>query len=64
MQKGSCEVVVCLDVCRLQELKEKIDQVKVQIETAEREFDLGRAAQLKYGKSATRLGRPGGGKGC
>ena len=36
----------------IQELKEKIDQVKVQIEAAEREYDLGKAAQLKYGELA------------
>ncbi len=36
----------------IQELKERIDQVKVQIETAEREYDLGKAAQLKYGELA------------
>lgn len=39
-------------VVYIQELKEKIDQVKVQIDTAEREYDLGKAAQLKYGELA------------
>lgn len=39
-------------VVGIKELKEKIDQVKVQIDAAEREFDLGRAAQLKYGELA------------
>ncbi|MFN3926043.1 MAG: ATP-dependent chaperone ClpB [Pseudanabaenaceae cyanobacterium] len=35
---------------KLQSLKEQIDQVKQQIESAEREFNLNRAAELKYGK--------------
>ena len=39
-------------VVGIKQLKEKIDQVKVQIDAAEREFDLGRAAQLKYGELA------------
>jgi ATP-dependent Clp protease ATP-binding subunit ClpB len=39
-------------VVGIKELKERIDQVKVQIDAAEREFDLGRAAQLKYGELA------------
>lgn len=34
----------------IQELKEKIDQMKVDVETAEREYDLNRAASLKYGE--------------
>ncbi|CAN1213501.1 ATP-dependent chaperone ClpB [Tumidithrix helvetica PCC 7403] len=34
----------------LQILKEQIDQTKLQIEQAEREFNLNRAAELKYGK--------------
>jgi len=34
----------------LQNIKEQIDQVKLQIATAEREFNLNRAAELKYGK--------------
>jgi ATP-dependent Clp protease ATP-binding subunit ClpB len=34
----------------LRSLKEQIDQTKLQIEQAEREFDLNRAAELKYGK--------------
>ncbi|MFN5857694.1 MAG: Clp protease N-terminal domain-containing protein, partial [Pseudanabaenaceae cyanobacterium] len=34
----------------LRELKEKIDHTKLQIEQAEREFDLNRAAELKYGR--------------
>ncbi len=35
---------------RLQTIKEQINQVKLQIATAEREFNLNRAAELKYGK--------------
>jgi ATP-dependent Clp protease ATP-binding subunit ClpB len=35
---------------RLQSIKEQINQVKLQIATAEREFNLNRAAELKYGK--------------
>jgi ATP-dependent Clp protease ATP-binding subunit ClpB len=34
----------------LQNIKEQIDRVKQQIETAEREFNLNRAAELKYGR--------------
>jgi ATP-dependent Clp protease ATP-binding subunit ClpB len=34
----------------LRSLKEQIDQTKLQIEQAEREFNLNRAAELKYGK--------------
>ena len=36
----------------IRDLKERIDQVKIQIETAERDFDLGKAASLKYGDLA------------
>jgi len=39
-------------VVYIQELKEKLDQVKIQIDTAEREYDLGKAAALKYGELA------------
>jgi ATP-dependent Clp protease ATP-binding subunit ClpB len=35
---------------RLQSIKEQINQVKLEIATAEREFNLNRAAELKYGK--------------
>ena len=48
-----------LGVVGIKELKEKIDQVKVQIDAAEREFDLGRAAQLKYGELARLEGELG-----
>ena len=34
----------------LRNLKEQIDQTKLQIEQAEREFNLNKAAELKYGK--------------
>jgi ATP-dependent Clp protease ATP-binding subunit ClpB len=34
----------------LRSLKEQIDQTKLQIEQSEREFNLNRAAELKYGK--------------
>jgi ATP-dependent Clp protease ATP-binding subunit ClpB len=35
---------------KLRELREQIEQTKVQIEQAERQYDLNRAAELKYGK--------------
>lgn len=35
-------------VQKLQEIKEKLDGVKVEIDIAEREYDLNRAAELKY----------------
>ena len=34
----------------LRTLREQIDQVKIEIEQAERAYDLNRAAELKYGK--------------
>src|SRR3984885_1305043 len=37
-------------VQRLRELRQQIEQTKVDIEKAERQYDLNRAAQLKYGK--------------
>jgi ATP-dependent Clp protease ATP-binding subunit ClpB len=37
-------------VQRLRELREQIEQTKVEIEQAERNYDLNRAAELKYGK--------------
>jgi len=37
-------------VTRLRALREQIEQVKVDIEQAERQYDLNRAAELKYGK--------------
>jgi len=37
-------------VARLRELREQIEQVKLEIEQAERQYDLNRAAELKYGK--------------
>jgi ATP-dependent Clp protease ATP-binding subunit ClpB len=35
---------------KLRQLREQIEQTKVQIEQAERQYDLNRAAELKYGK--------------
>jgi ATP-dependent Clp protease ATP-binding subunit ClpB len=37
-------------VQKVREIREQIEQVKVQIEQAERNYDLNRAAELKYGK--------------
>ncbi|MBV9102873.1 MAG: ATP-dependent chaperone ClpB, partial [Candidatus Eremiobacteraeota bacterium] len=37
-------------VSRLRELRVQIDQVKTEIEQAERQYDLNRAAELRYGK--------------
>ncbi len=37
-------------VQKLRELREQIDQVKVEIEQAERQYDLNKAAELKYSK--------------
>jgi ATP-dependent Clp protease ATP-binding subunit ClpB len=39
-------------VARLRSLKEEIEKTKVEIEQAQREYDLNRAAELKYGKLA------------
>jgi ATP-dependent Clp protease ATP-binding subunit ClpB len=39
-------------VQRLRSLREQIEQTKVEIEQAERQYDLNRAAELKYGKLA------------
>jgi ATP-dependent Clp protease ATP-binding subunit ClpB len=39
-------------VQRLRELREQAEQTKVEIEQAERQYDLNRAAELKYGKLA------------
>ena len=38
---------------KLRELREQIEQVKVQIEQAERQYDLNRVAELRYGKLAS-----------
>ncbi len=35
---------------QVQSIKEEIDQVNVQVQQAERDYDLSRAAELKYGK--------------
>jgi ATP-dependent Clp protease ATP-binding subunit ClpB len=39
-------------VGRLRALREQIEQTKIEIEKAEREYDLNRAAELRYGKLA------------
>ena len=39
-------------VQRLRALREQVEQTKVEIEQAERQYDLNRAAELKYGKLA------------
>jgi ATP-dependent Clp protease ATP-binding subunit ClpB len=39
-------------VQKLRELRERIDQTKTEIEQAERQYDLNRAAELRYGKLA------------
>jgi ATP-dependent Clp protease ATP-binding subunit ClpB len=39
-------------VQRLRSLREQIEQTKIEIERAEREYDLNRAAELRYGKLA------------
>ncbi len=40
-------------VQKLRELRAQIDQTKLEIEQAERQYDLNRAAELRYGKLAT-----------
>src|SRR5206468_2490937 len=37
-------------VQRVRALREQIEQTKIEIERAERQYDLNRAAELKYGK--------------
>jgi ATP-dependent Clp protease ATP-binding subunit ClpB len=39
-------------IARLRSLKEEIEKIKVAIDQAQREYDLNRAAELKYGKLA------------
>jgi ATP-dependent Clp protease ATP-binding subunit ClpB len=39
-------------VVRLQQLKRQVEETKAEIEQAERQYDLNRAAELKYGKLA------------
>ena len=39
-------------ITKLQKIREEIEQVKHEIEKAEREYDLNRAAELRYGKLA------------
>src|SRR5262249_55728872 len=38
------------EVQKLQSLREQIEQTKVDVERAERQYDLNRAAQVKYGR--------------
>lgn len=40
-------------IAKLQKIREAIDQIKHEIEKAEREYDLNRAAELRYGKLAS-----------
>jgi len=40
-------------ISRMREVKREIEDMKVQIELAEREYDLGRAAELRHGKLPT-----------
>jgi ATP-dependent Clp protease ATP-binding subunit ClpB len=40
-------------VQKLRQLREQVEQTKVETEQAERQYDLNRAAELKYGKLAT-----------
>eukprot|EP00967_Tisochrysis_lutea_P155519 scaffold311484_cov18-Tisochrysis_lutea.AAC.1 len=45
-------VVHCLALFgQMQDLKEEIERVNLEIAAAEREYDLNRAAELKYGTS-------------
>ncbi len=39
-------------IVKLQKIREEIDRVKYEIEKAEREYDLNKAAELRYGKLA------------
>src|SRR5262249_36091041 len=39
-------------VQRLRQIREQVEQTKLEIEQAERQYDLNRAAELKYGKLA------------
>lgn len=39
-------------IAKLQEIKEAIDKLNIEIQQAERNYDLNRAAELKYGKLA------------
>lgn len=40
-------------VMKLRKIREEIEQTKIEIERAERDYDLNRAAQLRYGKLAS-----------
>jgi len=37
-------------ITKIQTIKEEIDRVNIEIQQAERDYDLNRAAELKYGK--------------
>jgi ATP-dependent Clp protease ATP-binding subunit ClpB len=37
-------------ITQIQKIKEEIDQVSIEVQRAERDYDLNRAAELKYGK--------------
>jgi ATP-dependent Clp protease ATP-binding subunit ClpB len=37
-------------ITKIQKIKEEIDRVSIEVQQAEREYDLNRAAELKYGK--------------
>ena len=55
MEKGA--------IGRLRELKEEIEKTRLHIEQAEREYDLNRVAELRYGQLAQLGARPGGRRG-
>jgi len=44
-------VTLCHSLLTLQDLKEEIERVNLEVAQAEREYDLNRAAELKYGTS-------------
>ena len=44
-------------IAKIQQLREEIEQVKADIQTAERNYDLGKAAELKYGRLPDLQGR-------
>ncbi|MFQ5884795.1 MAG: AAA family ATPase, partial [Thermoplasmata archaeon] len=44
-------------IANIRSLKKEIEQVKIQVEQAERAYDLNRAAELKYGKLAALEGK-------
>jgi ATP-dependent Clp protease ATP-binding subunit ClpB len=42
-------------ITQIQKIKEEIDRVEIEAQQAEREYDLNRAAELKYGKLTVEL---------